>query len=166
MHDMKLTRRQAHQVLLGLGTLIASGGVARSPIRSAQADLLDRHGPDHPGLSFATTPLALGYFKDEGFDINLVNAESSATQFQLLASGQVDIAAATPESAITARVKTGLDVKSFYAAARKTSYRVIVSRRLADQTFPDLVGREDRHHLDGLRHRALCAAADETTGEG
>lgn len=48
---------------------------------------------------------ALGYFKDEGLDVEYVNVASGSSSLQLLAAGQTDLALAGVEAAAAARAK-------------------------------------------------------------
>jgi NitT/TauT family transport system substrate-binding protein len=139
--SVKITRRQASQAILGAGALLSGGGAAFGQAGLRQVTYGISTSQITQGYTFATLPVALGYLKEEGIDIKFLNATTS-TMLQLMASGQAEIAAVTPEGGMAARVKTGLAIKSFYAVARRSPYHVAVNVDSPIKEIKDLKGKK------------------------
>src|SRR5580698_2680926 len=113
-----LSRRE---VLYRLGFLGGSGGLvfaardvfAQPALKKltyavATADL-------NVGYPFATLAKALGYYEQEGLDVEIVPGQSSATVAQLLLSGRADIGLAQPDPVVIQRANNRIPLVSFYA---------------------------------------------------
>lgn len=94
------------------------------------------------GYPFATLPKALGYFDQEGLDVQIVPGESSATTLQLLASGKADIGVVVPNAAMTQTATGALDVRSFYAVSRQNSNYFAVNPDSPIKSVKDLKGKK------------------------
>lgn len=94
------------------------------------------------GYPFATLPKALGYFDQEGLDVQIVPGESSATTLQLLASGKADIGVVVPNAAMIQTAAGTLDVESFYAASRQNSNYFAVNPDSPIKSAKDLKGKK------------------------
>ena len=127
--------------------LAASGGFARAvpllasdgPLRKiiyavATADL-------NVGYPYATLPKALGYYQQEGLDVEVVPGQSSASVAQLLLSGRADVGLAQPDPIVIQRVKIKIPLISFYAVCRRATNRIVVNPDSPIQSVRDLKGK-------------------------
>ncbi|HSV81293.1 MAG TPA: ABC transporter substrate-binding protein [Ramlibacter sp.] len=94
------------------------------------------------GYPFATLPLALGYFAEEGLDVDVVPGTSSAATIQLLVSGRAQVGVVVTDPAVVQRAKSGLKVKSFYAVSRRNGFVLVVPEGSPIKTFADLRGKK------------------------
>lgn len=93
------------------------------------------------GYPFATLPLALGYFAEEGLDVEVVPGTSSAATIQLLVSGRAQVGVVVTDPALVQRAKSGLKVKSFYAVSRRNGFAMAVLNDSPIKSFADLKGK-------------------------
>lgn len=127
-------------VVLTLGLLsLVERAEAQSPAQPVTYAIATKN--INTGYPFTTVPQALGYFAEEGLDVSIVQGESSATAFQLMMSGKADIVAASPDVFIVQRTKTGLPIRSIYAASRQSSYHLGVLKDGPIKSVKDLVGK-------------------------
>ena len=130
-----------------LGVLAASSGCAHaapllsydSPLRKityavATADL-------NVGYPYATLPKALGYYQQEGLDVEIVPGQSSAAVAQLLLSGRADVGLAQPDPIVIQRVKLKIPLVSFYAVCRRATNRIVVTPDSPIKSVHDLKGK-------------------------
>ncbi len=130
-----------------LGILAASTGFAHAaplladngPLRKityavATADL-------NVGYPYATLPRALGYYQQEGLDVEVVPGQSSAAVAQLLLSGRADVGLAQPDPIVIQRVKLKIPLISFYAVCRRGTNRIVVNPDSPIQSVRDLKGK-------------------------
>lgn len=94
------------------------------------------------GYPFATLPLALGYFAEEGLEVEVVPGTSSAGTIQLLVSGRVQVGVVVTDPAVIQRAKSGLKVKSFYAVSRRNGFAMAVLSDSPIKSFADLKGKK------------------------
>ena len=133
--------------LCRLGILAASCGLAKAaplladngPLRKityavATADL-------NVGYPYATLPKALGYYQQEGLDVEVVPGQSSASVAQLLLSGRADVGLAQPDPIVIQRVKLKIPLISFYAVCRRGTNRIVVNPDSPIQSVRDLRGK-------------------------
>jgi NitT/TauT family transport system substrate-binding protein len=133
--------------LCRLGILAASCGFAKAaplladngPLRKityavATADL-------NVGYPYATLPKALGYYQQEGLDVEIVPGQSSAAVAQLLLSGRADVGLAQPDPIVIQRVKLKIPLVSFYAVCRRGTNRIVVNPDSPIQSVRDLKGK-------------------------
>jgi NitT/TauT family transport system substrate-binding protein len=92
------------------------------------------------GYPFATLPAGLGYFKQEGLDVNVVPGQSSASVIQLLVSGRADVGVVIPDPAITQRANNGVPLVSVYAVSRRAGGGLAVREDSDIHDLPDLKG--------------------------
>jgi NitT/TauT family transport system substrate-binding protein len=93
------------------------------------------------GYPFATLAKALGYYEDEGLDVEIVPGQSSATTAQLLLSGRADIGLAQPDPVVIQRVNNRIPLVSFYAVCRRGTNRFVVNPDSPIQSVRDLKGK-------------------------
>jgi NitT/TauT family transport system substrate-binding protein len=88
----------------------------------------------------SSIPLALGYWKAEGLDVEVIGLSGATAGIQQVASGQVDFATVGPDALLVARAK-GIKVKAVYTYARKSIYRIVVPEDEAIKTLADFKGK-------------------------
>lgn len=65
------------------------------------------------GYPFATLAKALGYFEEEGLDVEIVPGQSSAATAQLLLTGRADVGVAQPDPVMIQRANSKIPLVSF-----------------------------------------------------
>jgi NitT/TauT family transport system substrate-binding protein len=93
------------------------------------------------GYPYATLPKALGYYQQEGLDVEIVPGQSSAAVAQLLLSGRADVGLAQPDPIVIERVKIKIPLISFYAVCRRATNRIVVNPDSPIQSVRDLRGK-------------------------
>jgi NitT/TauT family transport system substrate-binding protein len=88
----------------------------------------------------SSLPKALGYWKDEGLDVEVASVEGSAAGMQQLGSGNIQVVSLGPEEIIIGREK-GVKIKGFYVQARTTIFRIVVP---ADSPIKSVADLRDR----------------------
>ncbi len=88
----------------------------------------------------SSIPLAQGYWKAEGLDVEVVGLSGATAGIQQVASGQVDFATVGGDALLIARAK-GIKVKAVYTYARKSIYRIVVPEDEAIKTLADFKGK-------------------------
>lgn len=94
------------------------------------------------GYPFATLPKALGYFEEEGLDVNIVPGQSSSATAQLLLTGRADIGVAQPDPVMIQRAKENIPLVSFYPVSRRGTNRFIVNPDSPIQSIQDFKGKK------------------------
>lgn len=84
----------------------------------------------------SSLPRVLGYWKEEGLDVNVTSVEGSTAGLQQLAAGGIQVVSIGPEVVIIGREK-GVPVKAFYVQSRQTIYTIVVP---ADSAIKDAAG--------------------------
>ena len=88
----------------------------------------------------SSLPRALGFWEEEGLNVDVLGLQGATAGVQQVASGQVQFATVGPESLLMAQAE-GIPVKAVYVFAREPIYR-IVSPSDSDITKPeDLAGK-------------------------
>jgi len=113
---------------------------------SAQAENLQKftltHALPHLTPSFAidsSMPVALGYWKKEGLDVDVVTTRGAAAAIQLVISGKSDAAVASPVAAMRA-VQKGVDLKIIYTTLRGDIFGVAIPAGKGMHSLKDLKG--------------------------
>ena len=147
MYGNRLSRRSLLLRLSFVGAFCVGGAAFGAPLLRAQgspkkityaiatADL-------NIGYPFATLPKALGYFQQEGLDVEIVPGQSSAAVAQLLLSGRADIGLAQPDPVVIQRANNRIPLVSFYAVCRRGTNRFVVNPDSPIQTVRDLKGKK------------------------
>jgi len=94
------------------------------------------------GYPYATLPKGLGYFEQEGLDVDVVPGQSSAATAQLLLSGRADVGLAQPDPIVIQRVDKNLPLVSFYAVCRRATNRFVVNPDSLIQSVRDFKGKK------------------------
>jgi len=92
----------------------------------------------HAGHS--SLPAVLGYWKEEGIEVNVFGMNGGAAGLQLLSAGNVDFLSITGEELLIARSK-GTPVKGVYMHARTPISRIAVPKSLGISSLKDLKGK-------------------------
>ena len=122
-------------VAIGGPRLGANGSPRKITYAVATADL-------NIGYPYATLPKGLGYFQQEGLDVDIVPGQSSAATAQLLLSGRADVGLAQPDPIVIQRVANRLPLTSFYAICRHGTNRFVVNPDSPIQSVYDLKGKK------------------------
>jgi NitT/TauT family transport system substrate-binding protein len=93
------------------------------------------------GYPFATLPLAMGWYKEEGLDVDVVLGNSSAGTIQLLMSGKANLGVLVPDTAIMSTINEKTPIKSLYPVSRLNGYDFIVKSDSKIQKVDDLKGK-------------------------
>jgi NitT/TauT family transport system substrate-binding protein len=76
----------------------------------------------HAGQS--SIPLAMGYWKQEGLDVDVFGVNGSTAGIQQIAAGNLDFATVGADALLAARAK-GVKVKAVYVYARRPIYKIV-----------------------------------------
>jgi NitT/TauT family transport system substrate-binding protein len=142
-----LNRLWRHRFLFQLGLIAVSCAVAiGAPLLGANASLTKvtyavATADLNIGYPYATLPKGLGYFQQEGLDVDIVPGQSSAATTQLLLSGRADVGLAQPDPVVIQRVVNKLPLVSFYAVCRHGTNRFVVNPDSPIQSVYDLKGK-------------------------
>ena len=88
----------------------------------------------------SSLPVALGYWKAEGLDVEVTSVEGSASGLQQIGSGNIQIVSIGPEEIVIGRDK-GVKIKGVYVQARTTIYRIVVPADSPIQSVAQLRGK-------------------------
>lgn len=93
------------------------------------------------GYPFATLAKHLGYFEEEGLDVEIVPGQSSAATAQLLLTGRANVGVAQPDPVMTQRANANIPLISFYAVSRHATNVFVTLPDSAIQSVADLKGK-------------------------
>lgn len=103
-----------------LGVLATAAMIGGTGSCLAQEKVVLTHALPQLSPSFAiasSLPTYLGYWKEEGLDVEVVTTPGAAAAAQLMAGGKADISYGNPSSAMTS-VQKGANVKFYYTSIR------------------------------------------------
>ncbi|MEJ0071224.1 MAG: ABC transporter substrate-binding protein [Pseudomonadota bacterium] len=125
--------------LLALATALAAGSArAAEPVKVSFGPTTLEISTGHAAQS--SIPLAMGYWKDEGLDVNVFGTNGSTAGIQQMAAGNLTFATVGGEALLVARAK-GLKLKAVYMFARESIYRVAIPQGSPVKSFTDLKGK-------------------------
>lgn len=132
--------------VLALLTVITVAAYGASPEREAGAKIRVLNGVPAPSPGIATNliPLGLGYWKQEGLDVDIqfVNAVNIVQNFQLVANGHAEFALGSPEPVVSAQAAgTPLGVLYVYNLVRAPIWYVIVLKDSTISSIAELKGK-------------------------
>lgn len=136
---MKLSRRAFSTALVIAGLLaptVAMSQASDDPIVYAIAT-----GDLNIGYPFATLANALGYFEEEGLNVEVVPGQSSAAVAQLLVAGRAQLGVAQPNPSVAQRANNGVPLVSVYAISRHGTSVFVVRPDSPIQTIADIEGK-------------------------
>jgi NitT/TauT family transport system substrate-binding protein len=85
-------------------------------------------------------PKHLGYFEEEGLDVDIQGAAGGTLAAQVLQGGSAQVASVAPESVMIVRDKGG-DIRSFASLRRKGGWQVAVKQGSPIKSLADLKGK-------------------------
>jgi NitT/TauT family transport system substrate-binding protein len=88
----------------------------------------------------SSIPLGLGFWKDEGLDVEVIGLSGATAGIQQVASGQVDFATVGTEALMVARAR-GIKVKAVYTYAHKPIYQIVAPADGGITKVEDLKGK-------------------------
>jgi NitT/TauT family transport system substrate-binding protein len=88
----------------------------------------------------SSLPVALGYWKAEGLDVEVTSVEGSVAGLQQIGSGNIQTVSIGPEEIVIGRDK-GVKIRGIYVQARTTIYRIVVPADSPIQTVAQLKGK-------------------------
>lgn len=88
----------------------------------------------------SSLPQALGYWKQEGLDVEVASVEGSAAGLQQLGSGNIQVVSLGPEEVIIGREK-GVRIRGYYVQARTTIFRLVVPADSPIKSLAELKGK-------------------------
>jgi NitT/TauT family transport system substrate-binding protein len=145
--DMKFAQslQSRHAVIVSLGILLVLAALGDPKLAMAQQRPLKKVHivVATPVLNVTysqlTLPITLGYWRDEGYDVELHTADGSLQAVQQLVGGNADFAAASANAVVLANVKSNQPVR--VAMNFQTSdFALVVEQSSAIKTVKDLKG--------------------------
>lgn len=93
------------------------------------------------GYPFATLAKHLGYFEEEGLDVDIVPGQSSAATAQLLLTGRANVGVAQPDPVMIQRANANIPLISFYVVSRRGTNVFVVLPDSPIQSLADIKGK-------------------------
>jgi len=122
--------------------LCAGLSLPAASVRAAEKVVL-AHALPALSASFAiasSLPTYLGYWKEEGLDVEVVTNRGAAAAVQLVIGGKADVTSANPGTAITA-VQKGEDLVIFYTSLRGDIFGIALPEGSGLNEIKDLKGK-------------------------
>lgn len=88
----------------------------------------------------SSIPLAMGYWEDEGLEVEVIGVSGATAGIQQVASGNVDFTSVGVEPLLNA-IESGIDVKAFYAFTRRPYYQIVTLAENDIESMDDLRGK-------------------------
>ncbi|WP_407270072.1 ABC transporter substrate-binding protein [Radiobacillus sp. PE A8.2] len=146
---MGLTKKRALVLILALISVLVFSGCASDAAQGAneggektKVTLAIATKDINIGYPFATLPLAMGWFEEEGLDVTLVPGDSSQGVVQLLESGKADLGVMTTTTGAMATIKEGIPIKSVYGISIRNGDRFVVMADSGIEDVKDLEGKK------------------------
>ncbi len=127
-------------VIAGLVAAPAAAQGAKPPIK---VTLVQAHANVAIGeeVFMYAVPQKLGYFKEEGLEVELQGANGGTASAQVLVSGTAQFATTQPEIAMTVREQGG-NVVAFFNVKKRGGYAIAVLPNSPLKTLADLKGKQ------------------------
>jgi NitT/TauT family transport system substrate-binding protein len=126
-------------IAAGLALIAGVGAAQDKPLKKVVFALTTKDiSVGHAAHS--SLPQALGYWKQEGLDVEVASVEGSAAGLQQLGSGNIHVVSLGPEEILIGREK-GVKIKGFYVQARTTIFRLVVPADSPIKTVAELKGK-------------------------
>jgi NitT/TauT family transport system substrate-binding protein len=135
---VKTIMRGIYVSLCSLTMLLGIGCQANAQQKVVYAVTTSNISVGHAAQS--SIPLAKGFWKDEGLDVEVIGLSGATAGIQQVASRQVDFATVGGDALLVARAK-GIKVKAVYTYARKSIYRIVVPEDDSVKTLADFKGK-------------------------
>ncbi|HEX6002475.1 MAG TPA: ABC transporter substrate-binding protein [Burkholderiales bacterium] len=130
-----------------LRQLIVLALLVIAPSAMAQGQKLEKitllHSQPQITAAFAyssSLPVYLGYFKEEGLEVEVNPMAGAAAAMQLVVGGRADFAIGNPSGAMIA-IQKGADVKFYYTSIRGDIFGVALPAETGMKTLTDLKGK-------------------------
>ncbi|MBI2132102.1 MAG: ABC transporter substrate-binding protein [Candidatus Tectomicrobia bacterium] len=123
--------------------LLSAGVSLPAPFARAAEKVVLAHALPALSASFAiasSLPTYLGYWKEEGLDVEVVTNRGAAAAVQLVIGGKADLTSANPGTAITA-VQKGEDLVIFYTSLRGDIFGIAFPEGSGLKEIKDLKGK-------------------------
>lgn len=121
------------------GPMWGGGGEAQAQLRKVTVAFASTTFP--VGTAAITTlPQALGYYREEGLEVNLVGAAGSQPSLQLVLGNQADVGTVQPISLFQTRPK-GARAKAFYTMVRRNWFYPVVIDGSPIKSLRDFKGK-------------------------
>lgn len=88
----------------------------------------------------SSIPLEMGYWKQEGLDVDVFGVNGSTAGIEQIAAGNLDFASVGGDALLAARAK-GVKVKAVYMYARRSIYKTVVLESSKYKSMSDLKGQ-------------------------
>jgi len=120
----------------GLGVAFGVGAQAAQKVV-----LLHSQPQITPAFAYSSTlPAVLGYWKEEGLDVEVNPTAGAAAAMQLVVGGRADFAIGNPSGAMLA-IQKGADVRFYYTSIRGDIFGLALPEGSGLKTLTDLRGR-------------------------
>ena len=130
---------RSRSVLLGLFTWMA----ASSAMAQALQKIALLHSQPQITAAFAyssSLPIHLGYFKQEGLEVEVSPTAGAAAAMQLVVGGRADFAIGNPSGAMIA-IQKGADVRFYYTSIRGDIFGLALPADSGLKSLQDLKGK-------------------------
>ena len=132
--DLLVSAAAASAILPASGLPAAAQGLAKTSFGPTTVDISTGHA-GHSSL-----PTALGYWKDEGLDVNVFGVAGETAGVQLLSGSKIDFISLVGTGLLAARAK-GIPLKAVYMHARMPIGRFVVPKSAGITKVADLKGK-------------------------
>ena len=132
--DFLSSAAAASAILPASGLPAAAQGLAKTSFGPTTVDISTGHA-GHSSL-----PTALGYWKDEGLDVNVFGVAGETAGVQLLSGTKIDFISLVGTGLLSARAK-GIPLKAVYMHARMPIGRFVVPKSAGITKVADLKGK-------------------------
>lgn len=129
--------------LLAAGAALTAGGLAAPALGQALAKT--SFGPTTTDIStghaaHSSLPRALGYWREEGLDVDVFGIAGNTAGLQLIANSNIDFISIVGEELLTARLR-GMAAKGVYMHARQPISRIVVPKASGVTSLAELKGK-------------------------
>lgn len=126
------------RTLFMFAALVGIAGTASAQIKTSFGPTTTDISTGHAGHS--SLPSALGYWKEEGLEVNVFGMAGGPAGIQLLMAGNVDFLSITGEELLVARSK-GVPIKAVYMHSRTPISRIVVPKTAGITSLQQLKGK-------------------------
>lgn len=128
---------------LATGAALTAGGLAMPAL--AQSLVKTSFGPTTTDIStghagHSSLPQALGYWREEGLEVDVFGIAGNTAGLQLIANGNIDFISIVGEELLTARVR-GMAARGVYMHARQPISRIVVPKASGVTSLAELKGK-------------------------
>ncbi|MCC7487461.1 MAG: ABC transporter substrate-binding protein [Burkholderiales bacterium] len=118
---------------------LPAGGPAAQPLQ--KVTLLHSQPQITAAFAYSSSlPVHLGYFREEGLEVEVSPSKGAAAAMQLLVGGRADAAIGNPSGAMLA-IQKGADVRFYYTSIRGDIFGIALPADSGLKTLADLKGK-------------------------